>query len=492
MNKRTQGIINKLLDSKVTILFVVLCIVGVLASGQTPGYIMNQVTQRIGRNAFLVLALLIPILSGLGLNFGMVIGAMAAQIAIFFAVYYGWTGLPGFFFCLLISTPLAMIFGYLIGKLFNSMRGSEMIGGLILGYFSDGIYQLFFLFLIGTLIPLKSKQLIMSNGVGVKNTIDLKGSLRYVLDDIPGLTMLRVIEFAFYLALVLIAIYVIYHLATKKPLPWKRVAIAAGMAILVFALTFVPGIEKMLSGAHIAKASMLTLVEVCFYATLIALAAFVAYRLLSKKGVDWKRIAIIAGSAVVVYLLTYIAPIEKMLRATTISVVPYLCIALLCVLNMLLLRTRLGQNMRTVGQNIEVAKSAGLNVNRIRIIAIIMSTVLAAWGQLIALQGIGTVATYGSHTNVSLYAIAALLVGGASIHKATNKQAILGVFLFHTLFVVSPLAGKQLFNDAQIGEYFRVFICFGVIALSLAMHAWKTQIKPRFGKPAETEPAKAA
>lgn len=49
------------------------------------------------------------------------------------------------------------------------------------------------------------------------------------------------------------------------------------------------------------------------------------------------------------------------------------------------------------------------------------------------------------------------------IAKATNKQAILGVILFHTLFIVSPTAGKNLFNNAQIGEYFRVFVSYGVI-----------------------------
>jgi simple sugar transport system permease protein len=46
----------------------------------------------IGRNTFLVLALIIPVLAGLGPNFGIVVGAMAAQIAIFFVVYWGLTG----------------------------------------------------------------------------------------------------------------------------------------------------------------------------------------------------------------------------------------------------------------------------------------------------------------------------------------------------------------------------------------------------------------
>jgi len=79
---------------------------------------------------------------------------------------------------------------------------------------------------------------------------------------------------------------------------------------------------------------------------------------------------------------------------------------------------------------------------------------------------------------VGQFAIAALLVGGASVQKATNKQALLGIVLFHTLFIVSPLAGKELFGDPVIGEYFRVFVSYGVIAMALAMHAWKKGVKP--------------
>ena len=59
------------------------------------------------------------------------------------------------------------------------------------------------------------------------------------------------------------------------------------------------------------------------------------------------------------------------------------------------------------------------------------------------------------------------------MQKATNRQALIGVLLFHTLFIVAPQAGKNLFDNAQLGEYFRVFVSYGVIALSLAMHAWK-------------------
>jgi len=34
-------------------------------------------------------------------------------------------------------------------------------------------------------------------------------------------------------------------------------------------------------------------------------------------------------------------------------------------------------------------------------------------------------------------------------------------------------------GSAQIGEYFRVFVAYGVIGLSLGLHAWKKQIQAK-------------
>ena len=99
---------------------------------------------------------------------------------------------------------------------------------------------------------------------------------------------------------------------------------------------------------------------------------------------------------------------------------------------------------------------------------------------------VSNVPAYGTDV-VGQFAIASLLVGGASVQKANNRQAILGVILFHTMFIVAPLAGKELFGNSMIGEYFRVFVSYGVIAIALAMHAWKTIGRPmsaRRNKPA--------
>ena len=162
-------------------------------------------------------------------------------------------------------------------------------------------------------------------------------------------------------------------------------------------------------------------------------------------------------------------------------------VALLCVFNLALMRTRLGQQFRAVGQNRTVANASGIHVDKVRVIAIMISTVLAGWGQLIFVQNMGSFQTYGAHEQVGLYAGAAILVGGAGVRKATNGQAILGCILFHLLFIVAPAAGKNLFGDAAIGEYFRVFISYGVIAAALVMHAWSGVQKKKSAKEALTE-----
>ena len=104
-----------------------------------------------------------------------------------------------------------------------------------------------------------------------------------------------------------------------------------------------------------------------------------------------------------------------------------------------------------------------------------ISTVLAGWGQILFMQsdGIGTFQTYAAHEQVGLYAGAAILVGGASIDRATNLQALIGTFLFHSLFITAQSAASNMFGDAAVGEYFRAFLSYGVIALALVLYAWR-------------------
>ena len=396
------------MDNAVTILFVVLCILSIICSGQSLSYVAMELFGRLTRNAFLVLALIIPIVAGMGINFAVTIGAMAAQISALWVTEWQVPGIGGFGLAALMTVPIAGIFGFLIGKLLNKMKGQEMIGGLILGYFANGIYQLLFLFIFGNLIPLKTDGLVIKGSTGVANTIELRG-FKQALDGIWRLKFDTVLLVCAAIVLVVSLIMLIMKLARGQK-EFRRI-----------------------------RKNVITMV-----------------------------------AAIVIVPLYQIPAIKAIFRDVRIPVITYVIIALLCLFNVLIMRTRLGQQFRAVGQSMNVANASGINVDRVRVIAIVISTILAGWGQLIFVQNFGVFQTYGAHEQVGLYAGAAILVGGASIVRATNAQAILGCILFHTLFIVAPEAGKVLFGDAQLGEYFRVFISYGVIAAALVLHGLRT------------------
>ena len=404
-------------ENIVVFIFVILCLVCVEVSQMEWSFIVNELVNRLSRNLFIVLSLIIPVLAGMGLNFSIVIGAMAGQIALIAITHWGIVGLAGFTVAVLLSLPLSLLFGYLTGVVLNKTRGQEMIAGMILGFFTNGLYQLLFLFLVGTIIPMNNPVLVLSGGIGVKNTIDLT-AIKYSLD--------------------------------KAFDPFFKITLVhAGMVICV---------------------------------ALIALFAYGAYK--NKKEDRYEKYInsiIKSGIFVVIFALLIVLSMQKsiinMIKFPTAS---FLVIGLICIFTKFIMTTKLGQDFRTVGQDMHIAEVSGINVSRTRIKAIMISTVLAGIGQIIFLQNIGNLNTYGGHEQVGMYAIAALLVGGASVSRASIGQAIIGTALFHTLFIVSPQAGQNLFGNAQIGEYFRVFVAYGVIGISLALYAWK-QLKMKKG-----------
>ena len=79
----------------VPIMFIIICAVCIPLSGLSANMLINEIVTRIGRNAFLILSLLIPIMAGMGLNFGMTLGAMAAEIALIFTADWQIIGIPG-------------------------------------------------------------------------------------------------------------------------------------------------------------------------------------------------------------------------------------------------------------------------------------------------------------------------------------------------------------------------------------------------------------
>jgi len=402
----------------VTYLFIALSTLFIVVSGLDTNYVASQLLLRLNRNAFIVLALIIPIIAGMGINFAITIGAMAAQIGLLLTINWGVTGLPGILLAAAITLPLGAFFGFLIGKLLNKMKGQETIGSLILGYFANGAYQLLFLFIFGSIIPLNDNVTIVGAS-GVQNTLNLTGKvgLYMAVDGIASIPFLT----ALYIIAGVLALSAVVQFVRGK-ITSKRLAVTLALSAVLAVVFSLPPVAAVFNGAR--------------------------------------------G------------------RVIKLPLVTWLLILLLCLFNSTIMRTRLGQKFRAVGQSQTVANASGINVDRTRVIAIMISTVLAGWGQIMFMQsdGIGTFQTYAAHEQVGLYAGAAILVGGASIDRATNLQALVGTFLFHSLFITAQSAASVMFGDSAVGEYFRAFLSYGVIAVALIMYAWRSAQQRKAGQ----------
>jgi simple sugar transport system permease protein len=113
-------------------------------------FVANEVITRIIRNSLLVFALIIPVTAGMGLNFSIIIGAMAAQAGWIFMLDLQIPGIRGIAGAALAGIVISVICGYIIGSYLNRVKGREMIATIIIGILGAGIYQ--FIFLVGTAV----------------------------------------------------------------------------------------------------------------------------------------------------------------------------------------------------------------------------------------------------------------------------------------------------------------------------------------------------
>jgi len=169
----------------------------------------------------------------------------------------------------------------------------------------------------------------------------------------------------------------------------------------------------------------------------------------------------------------FIVFLADLTRLRGVPVVTWLVMGALCLFLHFLPKTKLGQDFRSVGQNQHIAEVSGINVDKTRIIATMFSTVLAAWGMIIFMQNMGTMATFDSFRNIGFFSVAAILVGGASTSRASLKNAIMGAILFNAMTIISPEVGLTVFRDPGAGEFFRSFLVYGCIALALGLFVWK-------------------
>ncbi len=364
------------------IIVLFLAVIWVVAAAFTSndlGTLLGDCLVRTGMNGVLVLALVLPVRAGNGLNFGLplgivcgLVGGIAVMeltattpfgIAALSSLSAYARGLSGFALAHLVAIPLGALLGLGYGWLLERVRGQEMMVGIYVGF--GAVAGMCVVWLVA---PVTSPELIWPiGGSGVRNTLVLDAHYKWILDSFGE------IDFGSWGA-------------TAKEAPG--------------ALTRPPGF-------YVPTGLLLYWLGAC--------------------------------AAVAVFL-----------------------------------RTRLGTALTVAGSNPRYATSIGVSVPRMRVLSIVLSTVLAAVGILVYSQSYGFYQLYKAPLWMAFPAVASLLLGGASLRRATVFHAIVGTFLFQSLLTTSLPVVNDLVQSspyrralANLPEIARLVIQNGVILYAL-------------------------
>lgn len=314
-------------------------------SGMSSTFVVNEVITRFIRDGVMVLALIIPINAGMGVNFSIIVGALCAQVGLIMAVDYQLGAVSGLLLISITGIILSIISGVIIGICLNRVKGREMITTIIIGFLATSIYQLVFMVGYGTVISPTNQEMMLSRGIGIRNMVDLE-MFRNVIDTLWLFTFKNI------------------------DVPILMILCVCGFALMIKYITL----------------------------------------------------------------------------------------------------TRLGKQFIMIRVSPQKAEALGINVGSVRIKAIVASTLIACLGHIFYILNIGMLNVYTAHMNTDIFSCAALLAGGATVLKARIRHAFLGIFLFHSLFIVSPQAGQNIFGNPALGEYFRSFVAYGTIAFALIIN----------------------
>lgn len=405
--------ITKILKDNIVVLFFLVFTIFMVISAGSPMVSWGlDASSRFFRNILLITALILPIMSGVGLNFGITLGAMAAQLALVLIMILQIDNQPlSIVYWAVLTVIISIVCGKLLALLFNKTKGHEMIAGLLVGFFANGIYEFLLMVLCGDILKIDVNGLVVKKGEAIKATVSVSDGLTGVLDNAFPIAY-------YYIAYLILIIAVVYFLGK---LVWTVLKGEAGQK----------------------KAQAVQTVE-----------------------------GIVISTAIFIFCM-YNEGVKRFLLKVNFPFVTAV-ISLLVILSVRrIMRSKLGHDFISVRNDMHIAASVGINVDKSRTMSIILSTIIAGLGEMFYIQNLGTMNTYIMHNTVAIYAIAAILIGGATVRSANIKNVLIGNILFQIIYTCAPNAAKALMGSSQIGEYFRVFFCYAIIAFAIVSNAIK-------------------
>lgn len=180
--------------------------------------------------------------------------------------------------------------------------------------------------------------------------------------------------------------------------------------------------------------------------------------------------SIIRGLVMVITGGVYITPIPSEYLWIGTGQVPFLVLlAALAVFHLMLTSTRYGRNLYAIGGNTDAAASSGVPVDRYRVLVYVISGGLAALAGLVLVGRSGFVQPQIAFNGYELSAIAAVVIGGASIFGGTGS--LIGTFFGAALLGVI-LAGMTMIG---VDAYWQGAVQGALIVLALSLEYLRQQ-----------------
>lgn len=379
MKTNTDTIFYSLKDKGLPLTILVLLVFTITKSPQNIHTHANDIVQQGLGHLVLVLALALPLIRGLGVNFSIVVGAIAGQMGIILAMNMGTTGGYSLLVSFLIATLIAILLGAFVAYCMKRAGNNAMVASLFIAYFINGVYQYIALNMFGSLIPVRMENLLLSHGRGLRNTIVLQG-----FDKYPKIPLFLALALIFLIGI----LRILYKNHFNKPKTYS--------------------VKDMLKSIIGPLVGLIT----CLILTLMPLPMH----------------------------LDFIGNIKVSSVALTVTILVY------GILILVLKAFNKDNQTKTL----------------INFATIILSIILASWGQIISVETSGSFTTYGSHLGVASFALLALVIGGASFSKTKISHIIVGSFLLQALLLLWPMLVQSILNEKQ-SESLRSILINGLI-----------------------------
>ncbi len=143
-----------------------------------------------------------------------------------------------------------------------------------------------------------------------------------------------------------------------------------------------------------------------------------------------------------------------------------LFVALCAFVMYVFMRTKVGTAITAVGSNPDYARASGVNVDRMRVMSTMVSTILGGIGILVYQQSFGFVQVYDAPLYMAFPAVSALLLGGASVNKASMVNVVIGTLLFQGMLTMTPSVINSVLKT-DMSEVIRIIVSNGMIIYAL-------------------------